>query len=87
MRDEYDFSHAKSAKTVAHLNKLRIGKTKVTIMLDNDIIQHFRQLAEKKGRGYQTLINEALRPTLDPDNAPVTAQQLKNILQDLAVSH
>ena len=87
MRDEYDFSNAKPAKEVAHLNKLRTGKTKVTIMLDNDIIQHFRQLAEKNGRGYQTLINEALRPTLDPDNAPVTANQLKNILQNLAVLH
>ena len=87
MRDEYDFSQAKPAKTVAHLNKLRAGKTKVTIMLDNDIIQHFRLMAEKNGRGYQTLINEALRPTLDPDNAPVTANQLKNILQNLAVLH
>lgn len=87
MRDEYDFSNAKPAKSIAHLNKLRTGKTKVTIMLDNDIIQHFRDLAEKNGRGYQTLINEALRPAIDPDNAPVTAHQLKNILQDFAISH
>ncbi len=64
MRKEYDFSKAKSAKDVPHLAKLQSegkGKTRITIMLDNDILRDFRARAEKEGLGYQTLINQALK--------------------------
>ena len=37
------------------------GKTRITIMLDNVIIESFKYLAEQEGVGYQTLINRALR--------------------------
>ena len=37
------------------------GKTKITIRLDNRILQHFRSIVENAGEGnYQTLINDAL---------------------------
>jgi len=42
MRKEYDFSKAKRAKDVPHLAKLQAeggGKTRITIMLDNDVIK------------------------------------------------
>jgi uncharacterized protein (DUF4415 family) len=42
---------------------LRGGKTRVNIHLDNDIIAHFKQVAG--ARGYQTLINAALRKFID----------------------
>ncbi len=64
MRDEYDFSDAKRAKDVPHLAKLQSeakGKTRITIMLDNEILSNFRARAEKEGLGYQTLINQALK--------------------------
>ncbi len=64
MRKEYDFSKAKRAKDVPHLAKLQSedsGKTRITIMLDNDILCKFRARAKKEGLGYQTLINQALK--------------------------
>jgi uncharacterized protein (DUF4415 family) len=68
MRKEYDFSKAKSASEVPHLAKLQTeakGKTRITIMLDNFVIDAFRQLAEREGIGYQTLINRRLRESLE----------------------
>jgi uncharacterized protein (DUF4415 family) len=64
MRKEYDFSKAKRAKTVSHLAKLQAqakGKTRITIMLDNDVLTTYRAKADKEGLGYQTLINRTLR--------------------------
>ena len=64
MREEYDFSKGKRAKDVPHLAKLQSeekGKTRITIMLDNDVINSFRLKAKKEGLGYQTLINQALK--------------------------
>jgi len=68
MRKEYDFSKAKRAGEVPHLAKLQAeakGKTRITIMLDNFVIDAFRQLAEREGIGYQTLINRRLRESLE----------------------
>ena len=64
MRKEYDCSQAKRAKDVPHLAQLQKeakGKTRITIMLDNVVIEAFKNLAEQEGVGYQTLINRTLR--------------------------
>ena len=38
------------------------GKTRVTIRLDNDILEHFLEKVDRAGGGnYQSLINDALR--------------------------
>jgi len=38
------------------------GKTRITIRLDNDVVEWFRNQVEAAGRGnYQTLINQALQ--------------------------
>ena len=37
------------------------GKTRITIMIDDEVLAYFRDHAEREGVGYQTLINEALR--------------------------
>ena len=38
------------------------GKTRITIRLDNDVIEHFQATVDRAGGGnYQTLINDALR--------------------------
>lgn len=64
MRKQYDLSKAKRARNVPHLARLQTeakGKTRITIMLDNDLLMAFRARAESEGTGYQTLINQALR--------------------------
>jgi len=39
-------------------------KTRITIYLDDEVLAEFRTLAEQCGKGYQTLINAALRTGL-----------------------
>jgi uncharacterized protein (DUF4415 family) len=48
-------------------------KTRITIYLDDEVLAQFRSLSEQSGKGYQTLINAALRTRLAPartDPAP-----------------
>ena len=83
MQPEYDFSKAKRAKNVPHLTKLRAsmkGKTRITIMLDDDVIKTFRDRAEERGIGYQTAINEALRAAAGAEDVPVTVKILREVL-------
>jgi uncharacterized protein (DUF4415 family) len=67
MRREYDFSRGKRAPVMKSQ-----GKTRITIMIDNDVIEGYRAKAEAAGRGYQTLMNEILRAALAEDDRPVT---------------
>ncbi len=83
MRKQYDFSKAKRAKDVPHLARLQAqakGKTRITIMLDNDLLMTFRAKAESEGTGYQTLINQALRRATGPDS--VDEATLRRILRE-----
>ncbi|KPG98487.1 hypothetical protein AEQ67_14200 [Pseudomonas sp. RIT-PI-q] len=59
MKDEYDFSNAKRG-AVAPTK----GKTRITIMLDDAVIEAARARAESEGFGYQTVINNTLRQVL-----------------------
>lgn len=40
------------------------AKTRITIMLDAELLEHFRAQALAKGLGYQTLINATLRESV-----------------------
>ncbi len=80
MKGEYDFSQAERATEVEHLNRLRSSKTRITIMLDNDVLDAFRDLAEKRGLGYQTLINQVLREQLG--QRPVDEETLRRVLRE-----
>lgn len=87
MRDEYDFSKAKRAKEVPHLTKLQEemnGKSRITIMLDKDILVAYRSRAKVEGIGYQTLINQALRQTIG--SRPVDEETLRKVLREELVS-
>jgi hypothetical protein len=54
---DIDFSKAKRGAVIAP----EPGKVKVSIRLDNAVVDYFRNLVEAKGSGnYQTLINSAL---------------------------
>lgn len=88
MRDEYDFSNAKRAQDVPHLASLRAdakGKSRITIMLDNDVLEIFKRRSELEGTGYQTLINQTLREALG--GRPVDEDTLRKVLrEELAAS-
>jgi uncharacterized protein (DUF4415 family) len=77
MRKEYDFSKAKQGPVAKSK-----GKTRITIYLDNDVIEAYRKIGDERGRGYQTLINDALRETLSTDQRPVDAKTLRRILRE-----
>lgn len=54
---DIDFTNARRGPVVPP----EPGKTKISIRLDNRVLDHFRSVVEKAGGGnYQTLINEAL---------------------------
>jgi len=83
MRKEYDFSKARRAKDVPHLKKLQAearGKSRIAIMLDNDVLSAFRARAEEEGIGYQTLINQTLREALG--RRPVDEDTLRKVLRE-----
>ena len=66
MLDEYDFSKGKRGPIIPHK-----GKTRITIFIDTDILEWFRDQAEREGRGYQTEINQALRNYTKQDRRPI----------------
>ena len=83
MRKEYDFSKGKRGAVIHSA-----GKTRITIMLDDDILEHFRAQAEAAGSGYQTLINAELRVAVvkagDKELELLTVAKLREVLrQDL----
>ena len=83
MRDNYDFSKAKRGAVIPSA-----GKTRITIMLDEEIIEHFRAQADAGGVGYQTLINALLRKAVTDsgktkaDPKPLTVATLRRVLRE-----
>ena len=80
MRKEYDFSGGKRGAVAS-----TPGKTRITIMLDNDILEYFRERAESQGTGYQTMINATLRSAIDRAEGgeePLTVAKLREILRE-----
>ena len=68
MRDEYDFSKAKRGPVIPK----QPGKTRITIRLDYDIVEWFKEQVHKAGGGnYQTLMNHALREYTEGANKPI----------------
>jgi uncharacterized protein (DUF4415 family) len=82
MKKAYDFSKAKRGSVLS-----AEGKTRITIYLDDVVIERFKTLSEKTGKGYQTLLNEALRAHLGVDEAPLTAITLRRILREELTQH
>jgi uncharacterized protein (DUF4415 family) len=58
MKKQYDFSKGKRGAVVSPAR----GKSRITIRLDDEILNWFRREVNNGGGGnYQTLINDALR--------------------------
>ena len=71
MREEYDLTDAVRGQAVKHT-----GETRITIMLDRDVVAAFRARAQDTGRGYQTAINRALREYLASDDLEATLRRV-----------
>ena len=68
MKKEYDFSKAKRGAVVP----AERGKTRITIRLDTDVLDWFREQVDKAGGGnYQTMINTALREYVQNQTEPI----------------
>jgi uncharacterized protein (DUF4415 family) len=78
LRDEYDFSNGKRGAVLP-----RGGKTRITIMIDDDVLEAFKARATAEGCGYQTLINTTLRQSIDqPREKPLTVAALRKVLRE-----
>ena len=82
MKDRYDFSQGKRGR-VLPAEPEPAGKTRITIRLDQDILDRFFRMAEEAGgaTGYQTLINGALREYLD-GKVPKFEETLRRIIRE-----
>jgi len=77
MKKEYDFSQAKRGSVIP-----QTGKTRITIYIDNDVLEAFRERGESDGKGYQTIMNEALREYLNKLQPPLNEETLRRVIQE-----
>jgi len=75
MKDHYDFSKGKRGAVIPAAP----GKERITIRLDADILDYFRDQVEEAGGGnYQTAINAVLREYLEGKKA---APQIEDVVR------
>ena len=75
----YDFRKGKRGPVLP----LPPGKERITIRLDTDILEYFRDAVERAGGGnYQTLINHALRSYIDGARQPAIEETLRRVIRE-----
>ncbi len=78
MKKEYDFSSASRGAVIPATS----GKERITIRLDHDLVEWFRQQVRDAGGGnYQTLINEALNEFVKAQREPLE-ETLRRVLRE-----
>ena len=78
MKAHYDFSHGKRGPVL----KAPPRKTRITIRIDDDLLEWFRKQVHAAGGGsYQTLINTALREYVQAKREPLEAT-LRRVLRE-----
>jgi uncharacterized protein (DUF4415 family) len=77
MKKVYDFSKGKRGAVIS-----TSGKTRITIYVDDAIIKRFKAESVKTGKGYQTLINEALKSYLGLTEQPMTQELVRKIVRE-----
>jgi uncharacterized protein (DUF4415 family) len=80
MLKEYDFSKGKRGPVLPQK-----GKTRITIFIDTDILEWFKDEAEREGRGYQTEINQALRNYIKQDKRSIQEIVREAVRKELKV--
>jgi uncharacterized protein (DUF4415 family) len=77
-RTEYDFSQGRRAPVVSH----GAGKARITIRLDQDILEWFKDKVHEAGGGnYQTLINQAPREYIQHRDG-LLAETLRRVIKE-----
>jgi uncharacterized protein (DUF4415 family) len=85
---DLDFTHAKRGPVVPS----DPGKTKISIRLDNRILEYFRSLVDQAGGGnYQTLINDALLESIQRQSMleavrQVVRQELQSVVEQAGLT-
>jgi uncharacterized protein (DUF4415 family) len=80
VKKEYDFSKGKRGAVV----QVPHGKTRVTIRLDDDVLDWFRNQVDQAGGGnYQSLLNRALRDFMDRTREPLESTLRRVIREEL----
>ncbi len=78
MEAEYDFSQGKRGA----IEPTPLGKTRITIRLDHDVLAWFREQVHLAGGGnYQTLINDVLRQHIQQQREPLE-ETLRRVLRE-----
>ncbi|HEX4337028.1 MAG TPA: BrnA antitoxin family protein [Polyangiaceae bacterium] len=80
MRKEYDFSAGRRGPVIP----VKKGKTRITIRIDDDVLDWFRDRVDAAGGGsYQTLINDALRSQMQSEQEPLEAIVRRVVKEEL----
>jgi uncharacterized protein (DUF4415 family) len=77
MKEDYDFDRAKRGAVIP-----QVGKTRITIYIDDDVLEAFRDRSDAAGKGYQTMMNEALREFLGKSQPSLDVDTLRRVLQE-----
>ena len=77
MKKEYNFSNGKRGAVIS-----QVGKTRITIYLDDAILKRFKAQSERTGKGYQTLINDARNSYPGRTEKPLTAEMVRKIVRE-----
>jgi len=83
MKKEYNFSKGKRGAVVPASK----GKTRITIRIDDDILEWFRGEVDAAGGGnYQTLINNALREYITSQQEPIEVILRRVVREELTAA-
>lgn len=81
MSEEHDFREGRRGRVI----QPPPGKTRITIRLDDDVLDWFRAQADAAGgANYQTMINQALREFMDWRRAPLEDTVRRVVREELA---
>ena len=83
MKKEYNFSKGKRGAVVPAPK----GKTRITIRIDDDILNWFRSEVDAAGGGnYQTLINDTLREHITRQREPIEVILRRVVREELTAT-
>ena len=80
MKPEYEFKKAKRGAVVP----IPKGKTRITIRIDDNILDWFREQVDRAGGNYQSLMNEALSQYVRNAKEPLEATLRRVIREELS---
>ncbi len=77
MKEEYDFREGRQGAVIP-----QDGRTRINLYLEDELLAALRERAETSGRGYQGMINDAVRAYLSEPGARVDEETLRRILRE-----